>query len=117
MAIDQYYASWRDGIESFDEGRLAVVLAEDLYFEGPIAGRRRGSAGFIGGLHRFVEGLQAPIRVLNRIDTSAGAAVLYDADLPRGSLRFAEFVEVADGRIQSLRLLYDAGKYVELGGR
>jgi len=43
--------------------RLTGVLVEDLDFEGPIAGKRKGAAGFIGGLKRFVEGLQAPIHI------------------------------------------------------
>src|SRR5207245_7553084 len=76
--IDGYYGSWRHGISSFDEARVRGVLAEDLDFEGPIAGKRRGAAGFVGGLKRFVEGLQAPIQVLQQVDSGDQAAVLYD---------------------------------------
>jgi hypothetical protein len=115
--VDAYYASWEGGIPSFDEGRLATVLAEDLDFEGPIVGRRRGAAGFIGGLRRFVDGLQAPVRIVARIDNPSAAAVLYDADIPGGTMRFTEFFEVGDERIQVLRLLYDAAQYRALGGR
>jgi len=115
--IDGYYASWRQGISSFDDARLRGVLAEDLDFEGPIAGKRRGAAGFVGGLERFVEGLQAPIQVLQHVDSGDQAAVLYDADLPQGTMRFAEFFRVGEGRIQSIKLLYDAAQYRALGGR
>jgi len=115
--IEAYYGSWRDGISSFDESRVRGVLAEDLDFEGPIAGKRRGSAGFVGGLRRFVEGLRAPIRILQQLDSGDQAAVIYDADLPEGTMRFAEFFTVSDGRIQSIRLLYDAAQYRALGGR
>ena len=115
--VDAYYASWEQGIAAFDEARLASILADDLDFEGSIAGRRRGAAGFIGGLRRFVEGLRSPIRVVARVDGPAGAAVLYDADVPGGAMRFGEFFEVAGGRITALRLLYDAGQYRALGGR
>jgi ketosteroid isomerase-like protein len=115
--IDGYYDSWRSGIASFDGARLGAILAEDLDFEGPIAGKRRGAAGFIGGLTRFVEGLQAPIRILQKVDAGDGAAVIYDADLPGGSMRFAEFFQVADGRIQAIKLLYDAAQYRASGGR
>jgi hypothetical protein len=115
--IDAYYGSWRGGIESFAETRLATILAEDLDFEGPIAGKRRGAAGFIGGLKRFVEGLQAPIRVLQQVDSIDGAAAVYDADLPEGSMRFAEFFAVGEGRIKAIKLLYDAAQYRLLGGR
>jgi ketosteroid isomerase-like protein len=115
--IDGYYDSWRSGIASFDGARLGAILAEDLDFEGPIAGKRRGAAGFIGGLTRFVEGLQAPIRILQEVETGDGAAVIYDADLPGGSMRFAEFFQVAEGRIHAIKLLYDAAQYRALGGR
>ena len=115
--IDAYYENWRTGISSFDSERLGAILAEDLDFEGPIAGKRRGAAGFIGGLQHFVEGLQAPIRMLEQVDSGSQAAALYDADLPEGTMRFAEFFEVADGRIQAIKLLYDAAQYRALGGR
>ena len=115
--IDAYYESWRNGIASFDSGALGAVLADDLDFEGPIAGKRRGSAGFVGGLNRFVEGLQAPIRMLQQVDSDNRGAALYDADLPEGTMRFAEFFEVARGRIQAIKLLYDAAQYRALGGR
>jgi hypothetical protein len=115
--IGDYYASWKDGISSFDEGRVQGVLDENLDFEGPIAGKRRGAAGFVGGLRRFVEGLRAPIRILQELNSSSQAAVLYDADLPEGTMRFAEFFQVSEGRIQSIKLLYDAARYRALGGR
>ena len=115
--IDAYYESWRNGISSFDEARLEEILAEDLDFEGPIAGKRQGATGFIRGLSRFVEGLQAPIRVLQQVDSGQKAAVLYDADLPQGTMRFAEFFAVDGGRIRAIKLLYDAAQYRELGGR
>ena len=115
--IDAYYDSWRTGIGSFDQTRVGAILAEDLDFEGPIAGKRTGAAGFIGGLRRFVEGLQAPISLLQRVGSGDEAAVLYDADLPEGRMRFAEFFVIDGGRIRAIKLLYDATQYRALGGR
>jgi hypothetical protein len=115
--INDYYASWKDGISSFDEARVRGVLVEDLDFEGPIAGKRRGAVGFVGGLKRFVEGLRAPIQILQQIDSGNQGAVLYDANLPEGTMRFAEFFHIGEGRIQSIKLLYDAAQYRALGGR
>jgi hypothetical protein len=115
--IDGYYESWKGGIASFDKARVGEVLAEDLDFEGPIAGKHQGAAGFIGGLTGFVEGLQAPIRLLQRVDADQHAAALYDADLPMGTMRFAEFFTVDSGRIQAIKLVYDAAQYRALGGR
>jgi hypothetical protein len=115
--IDAYYESWRNGIASFDSEALVAVLADDLDFEGPIAGKRRGSAGFVGGVKRFVEGLRAPIRMLQQVDSGNRGAALYDADLPEGTMRFAEFFDVEGGRVQAIKLLYDAAQYRALGGR
>ncbi len=115
--INTYYDTWRNGIASFDKARVAGILAENLDFEGPIAGKRQGAAGFIGGLTRFVEGLQAPISVLQQVDSDREAAALYDADLPNGTMRFAEFFQVDGGRIQAIKLVYDAAQYRALGGR
>ena len=115
--IDAYYDSWRTGIGSFDQTRVGAILAEDLDFEGPIAGKRTGAAGFTGGLRRFVEGLQAPISLLQRVGSGDEAAVLYDADLPEGRMRFAEFFVIDGGRIRAIKLLYDATQYRALGGR
>ena len=116
--VHAYYASWRSGIASFDRDRLTQILAEEFDFEGPIAGKRRGpSAGFIAGLQRFVEGLRRPIEILQQVEAGDQAAVLYDAEIPGGVMRFAEFFEVRDGRIHALKLLYDAAQYRALGGR
>jgi hypothetical protein len=115
--IDVYYGSWRGGIGSFDDARLGAILAEDLDFEGPIAGKRRGATGFIGGLRRFVEGLQAPIDMLQQVGSGEEGAALYDASLPGGTMRFGEFFKVEGGRITAIKLLYDAAQYRALGGR
>ena len=112
-----YYDSWRKGTASFNETRLGGILAQNLDFEGPIAGKRQGATGFIGGLRRFVEGLQAPIRFLQQVDSDDQVAALYDADLPNGTMRFAEFFQVEGGRIQAIKLVYDAAQYRALGGR
>ena len=111
--IDDYYGAW----SPFDKTRLEALLAEDLDFEGPIAGRRQGSAGFIGGLQRFVDCLQEPITVLQSLATDNGGAVIYDAVLPQGTMRFAEFFTVKDGRLARDLLIYDAERYRALGGR
>ncbi len=115
--INAYYDSWRNGIASFDKTRVAGILAEDLDFEGPIAGKRQGAVGFIGGLTRFIEGLRAPIRILQQVDSGHQAAAVYDADLPNGTMRFAEFFQIDGGRIQAIKLVYDAAQYRALGGR
>jgi len=104
-----YYDSWKGGPAAFDAARLRSLLADDLDFEGPIAGHRRGADGFVQGLGRFVDSL----RGLTMIEE----AFLYDCDLGSGTLRFAEFIRIEDGRIQSIKLHYDADRYRALGAR
>jgi ketosteroid isomerase-like protein len=115
--VTAYYGSWQNGIESFDRAKLTEILAEDLDFEGSIAGKRRGAAGFLVGLRGFVEGLKPPLNVQQRVESQDLAAVLYEAEIPGGSMRFAEFFRVEEGKIASIKLLYDAAQYRALGGR
>ena len=110
-----YYASWDTGIAAFDEARLRQILAPDLLFEGPIAGSRRGVEGFLKGLADFVRATRA-MHVIQRLHAGADAATLYDCELgeTRGTLRFAEFFQVANGRIQAIRLVYDPAEFRRL---
>jgi len=100
--IDTYYALLAD----FDAERLRAILAPDLDFEGSIAGRRSGAEPFIAGAAQFAAAARA-ITMLQREPTAA----LYDAELPGGTVRFAEFFEIGDGRITRLILHYDAAAF------
>ena len=100
--IDTYYEILGD----FDAERLRAILAPDLDFEGSIAGRRSGADAFIAG----AAGFAAAARKITMLQREPSAA-LYDAELPGGVVRFAEFFEVADGRIQTLRLHYDPAAF------
>lgn len=53
--VQAYYDTLKDGMASFDEDRLRRILAPDLVFEGPIAGRHVGAEGFIKGVAGFAE--------------------------------------------------------------
>jgi len=46
-----------------------------------------------------------------------GSAVLYDATMPGGTVRFAEFFTYGDGVINTLFLHYDGPDYIRKGGR
>ena len=110
-----YYDSWKEGMNRFDQERLRSILAPDLRFEGPIAGRVEGAERFIRGLTGFVRSMHG-IHFLQEVYAPDQAAVLYDAALPGGTTRFVEFFRVAGGRIAALTLFYDAHQYRELGG-
>ena len=81
-------------LAAFDADRLRAILAPDLRFDGSITGRRVGAEPFIAGAAAFASAARR-ITMLQREPTAA----LYDAELPGGTVRFAEFFQVADGRI------------------
>jgi ketosteroid isomerase-like protein len=114
--VHAYYDILKDGMASFDEERLRAILAPDLAFEGPIAGNVVGAERFITGVSGFA-GTMRGLTMVHQVRAGDEAAALYDAEMPGGTVRFAEFFQVAEGRIQSLRLLYDASEYRARGGR
>jgi ketosteroid isomerase-like protein len=112
--VRAYYETLGDG--TFDGDRLRAILAPQLAFEGPLAGQRVGAEMFIKGVTGFAETMKGQT-MLHQLHAGDEAAVLYDAEMPGGSVRFAEFFRAADGKIQSLRLLFDATAYRARGGR
>jgi SnoaL-like domain len=114
--LHAYYDTLRGGLPSIDTGRLRAILAPDLVFEGPIAGHRVGADGFILGVRGFVETMRS-LSMLQQVCAENEAAALYDAELPGGTMRFAEFFRMEEDKIHSLRLLYDPTQYRALGGR
>ena len=114
--VSAYYEILQAGAGSYDPERLRLILVPDLDFDGPIAGHVHGADRFTRGVAGFIE-TQHGIRFLQQVVTPETAAVLYDADLPGGTLRFAEFFRVDGGQIASIKLLYDPGRYTAFGGR
>ncbi|HEX4216130.1 MAG TPA: nuclear transport factor 2 family protein [Candidatus Dormibacteraeota bacterium] len=115
--LETYYSVLRGGVAAFDgESRLRPILDEELSFEGPIAGRVSGAERFLRGVSGFIQTVRE-VRMIEQLQAGDRAAALYDADMPGGTVRFAEFFEINGGRIRSLRLLYDAAEYRARGGR
>ncbi|MEQ0558515.1 nuclear transport factor 2 family protein [Amycolatopsis sp. NEAU-NG30] len=114
--LRDYYRILTGGIENYgDGGELAPLLAEDLGFEGPIAGQVTGSAPFLQGVRGFIANV-GKIELVQEVHGPDGSAVLYDAHLPKGTVRLTEFFTFAQGRIQRLRILYDPADYLAKGG-
>jgi hypothetical protein len=110
--VSAYYETLQAGAESYDPQRLRSILIPDLDFDGPIAGHVHGADWFTRGVAGFIE-TQQGIRFLQQVVTPDAAAVLYDADSPAGTLRFAEFFRFDGGQIASIKL----GRYTAFGGR
>jgi hypothetical protein len=85
-------------------------------FEGPIAGRVVGVERFISGVSGFIETVRS-VSMLRQLYTEGMAAALYDAEMPGGAVRFAEFFQIVGGKIQSIELVYDPTEYRARGGR
>lgn len=114
--VPAYYDTIARGTGTFDQERLRGILAPDLSFEGPLAGTVSGAEPFIVGVSGFVATMTG-MAVLHRVASGDEVASLYDAAMPGGTVRFAEFFGISGDRIRSLRLLYDAGDYIAKGGR
>jgi len=110
--IEAYYATWRNGIDAFDEAGLRRLLAADFVYEGPIAGRRPGVESFVPGLKAFVKTLQG-LRMIAQLRNGSEAAFLYDCDVsqPASTFRFAEFLRIGDGQIHEIKLVFDATEF------
>ncbi len=115
-AVRTYYEILQAGAAAFDADRLRAILAPDLAFEGPLAGRRIGAEPFIRGVTGFI-GTARRLEMLQHVHAGELSSALYDAELPGGTVRFAEFFRTGQGRIQTLQLLYDPSAYVARGGR
>ena len=115
--LSRYYEILTAGIDAYADGRdLLPLLTDDFVFDGPIAGRIAGGGRFSHGVRGFIETVRR-ITLLQVVIGDAGAAVLYDAELPGGTVRFSEFFELKGGRIRELRIQYNAADYLANGGR
>jgi ketosteroid isomerase-like protein len=116
--VRAYYESWQGGPAAYDQARLRGLLADDIAFEGPLAGKVTGAEAVLPGIERFV-GTVRSLRMLQLVCGGDEAAAVYDCELaaPSGVFRFAEFFRVGDGKIQQLRLLFDTVEFRKLAAR
>ncbi|GAA1971122.1 hypothetical protein [Microbacterium deminutum] len=116
--VQQYYRVLTAGADAFDEGRgLRVLLSDHLDFTGSLAGHRSDATeGFVHGAAGFISTVRS-IGVIREVHDEHGSAVLYDAEMPGGTVRFAEFFTFRDNVIETLNLHYDGPDYLAKGGR
>lgn len=114
--LSRYYEILGGGVDAYHNGRdLLPLLADDFVFDGPIAGRMDGGVRFTHGVRGFIEAVRK-ITFLQVVTATDAAAVLYDAELPGGTVRFSEFFELEGDRIRELRIQYNAADYLAKGG-
>jgi ketosteroid isomerase-like protein len=108
--IETYFNAWTTG----DLATARRFLADDLDFKGSIDTFRKAD-DFVAALKRF-QGMLQGVTLLKALFDPYGGALLYDCGTasPAGTIRAAEFLTVADGRISEIRLVFDAAELRKL---
>jgi hypothetical protein len=116
--LQSYYQILTGGAEAYGQGEeLRRLLAEQLEFSGALAGHHTDATnGFLHGVAGFIATVRS-IDVLSEVHDDDSSAVLYDAVMPGGTVRFAEFFAYRDNVIDRLFLHYDGPDYIDKGGR
>ena len=116
--LQEYYRVLTAGAEAFGDGQsLRALLSSHLDFTGSLAGHRPDATdGFLRGVAGFISTVRN-IDMIREVHDEQGSAVLYDAEMPGGTVRFAEFFTFRDGVIDTLNLHYDGQDYLAKGGR
>ena len=116
--LREYYRVLTAGADAFGEGQsLRGLLSSHLDFTGSLAGHRPDATdGFLHGVAGFISTVRS-INVIREVHDEQGSAVLYDAEMPGGTIRFAEFFTFGHGVIETLNLHYDGQDYIAKGGR
>jgi hypothetical protein len=102
--VRKYHDSWTQ--RDMDTARSC--LADDLDFQGPIDAFSTADA-FIATLGGFAAMLSR-VDLLQEFYADDAAALLYDCvtNSPAGTIRTAEFFSLRDGKIATIRLVFDA---------
>ncbi|WP_324013498.1 hypothetical protein [Microbacterium sp. JZ37] len=116
--LQEYYAVLTSGADAYGDGdALRPLLSDHLDFTGSLAGHiPDATEGFLQGASGFVATVQG-IELVQEVHGTSGSAVLYDATMPGGVVRIAEFFTLRDGVIDRLQLHYDGQDYLAKGGR
>jgi hypothetical protein len=116
MDTKQIVTNYHDAWTGANMEAARVYLAADLDFQGSIDTFRRAD-DFVAALTMFQKMLRG-VKLIQGFYSESGAALLYDCDTmsPAGVLRTAEFFTVKDGKIKSIRLVFDATELRKLMG-
>jgi SnoaL-like domain len=110
--VRKYLQSWTQ--RDMDTARS--YLADDLDFQGPID-TFSSADDFIATLTGFAQMLTR-VDLLQEFYADDSAALLYDCvtDTPAGAIRTAEFFGLRDGKVASIRLVFDASALRKIMG-
>lgn len=118
MVLRDYYRELAGGMDAFSSGHnLRPLITDHLDFTGSLAGHiPDATEGFLIGVAGFVGTVKA-IAIVQDVHDANSSAVLYDAEMPGGTVRFAEFFTFDNSQIATLHLHYDGQDYIAKGGR
>ena len=102
-AVERYFHAWVG--KRVDEAMSC--LAEDLAFLGPSA-HYASAAEFRPGLERFAA-MTKSAKILELVVEGDRAAMLYDCELPGGTIPIASFFRVRDGKICWYQTVFESG--------
>jgi hypothetical protein len=104
QVIKNYHNAWTVG----DMEAARSYLADDLDFQGSIDTFRKAD-DFIAALTMFQKMIMK-VTLIYSFYSDSGAALLYDCETtsPAGVIRTAEFFTVTGGKINTIRLVFDA---------
>jgi hypothetical protein len=102
--VEGYFSAWT----SNKTAEARALLADDLQFAGPSASYQ-SAAEFEPALVKFAA-MTRGARIVELIVDGERAALLYDCDLPFGTLRIASFFRVENGKISAYDTRFDASK-------
>ncbi len=95
---------------SHDMETAARYVAEDVDFDGPIAGHTTGIEAYMQGLAAFARAITG-VQVLAAFGDEEHALIMYEVTTgPFGTLRSAELLTIRDGKIQADKLTFDTYK-------
>jgi ketosteroid isomerase-like protein len=110
--VTNYHNAWTRG----DLETARSYLADDLDFVGSLDTFSRAD-DFVAALGMFRQMLR-DTTLIQSFFAEKGAALLYDCNTmtPAGVIRTAEFFTTAEGKIASIRLVFDATELRKLMG-
>lgn len=100
-----------DAFTANDLTTVATYLAEDFRFDGPLS-HSKTAEEFLAGPAGFASTLEPGWTKVAAFGDDREALLLYDLSLVTGAtMRVADYYTVADGKIQSERILFDTHGY------
>lgn len=92
---------------SHDLDTAAGYLADDVTFQGPVAGKLTGKQAYMVGLTPFANSVTG-LNILAAFGDDAQAVIMYEAATAHaGTLTCAELLTFRDGKIVADRLTFD----------